>query len=499
MSGEMIRKLVIVGGGTAGWMTATLLSKLTRNKFAIELVESEEIGIIGVGEATIPAIKIYNQLIGLDEAEMMRETKGTFKLGIEFVNWREQGHSYIHGFGKIGADIFWMRTHQFWARMFPKGGVKDFDNFCIGVVAARQNKFAMPSANDPNSPLADIDYAFQFDAALYGQYLRRLAESNGVKRTEGKIVKVNQDANNGFIKSLDLENGTQITGDFFIDCSGSRGLLIAQTLGSGFDDYQKWLLCDRAWALPCSNAETLTPYTRSTAHEAGWRWRIPLQHRIGNGNVFSNAHMGEQMALDQLVANLDGEVLGEPRLVRFTPGKRSEVFKKNCVAIGLSSGFLEPLESTAIHLIQTAILRFLALFPSLEYNQSLVDEYNRQTTEEYEFIRDFIIAHYKVTNREDSEFWRYCKNMDVPQSLSHRIELMRTTGRFFKRNEELFREESWVQVLIGQGLEITPDTMTNLLSDDEAKEFLGDIVETIAENVARMRPHQDYINSYCKA
>ncbi len=499
MNSSKIKKLVIVGGGTAGWMCATLLSKLTHGNFAIELVESEEIGIIGVGEATIPAIRIFNQLIGLDEAEMMRATKGTFKLGIEFVDWREKGHSYIHGFGKIGSDIFWIRTHQFWSRMFPKGGVKDFDNFCIGVVAARQNKFAKPDVSDPNSPLADIDYAFQFDAALYGQYLRKLSEANGVKRTEGKITKVNQNSQSGFIESLDLENGTNIQGDFFVDCSGARGLLIAQTLGAQFDDYQKWLLCDRAWAVPCANAEILTPYTRSTAHESGWRWRIPLQHRIGNGNVFSSRYMGEQEALDQLLANLDGEILAEPRLVRFTPGKRREVFIKNCVAIGLSSGFLEPLESTAIHLIQSAVLRFLALFPSMEYNQSLVDEYNRQTTEEYEFIRDFIIAHYKVTKREDSELWRYCKNMEVPETLTHRIELLRTTGRFFKRNEELFREESWVQVLIGQGLEITPDVMTSLLSEDETRNYLNDVCETIADNVARMQSHQAYIDAYCRA
>lgn len=498
MQNSMIRKLVIVGGGTAGWMTATLLSKLTQNKFEIELIESDEIGIIGVGEATIPAIRIFNQLIGLDEAEMMRATNGTFKLGIEFVNWREKGHSYIHGFGKIGSDVYWMRTHHFWARMLNKGGIKDFDKFCIGVVAARNNKFAKPDVSNPNSPLADIDYAFQFDAALYGKYLRRLSEKNGVKRTEGKIVKVNQNANSGFIESVMLENGNTISGDFFVDCSGARGLLIAQTLSAEFDDYQKWLLCDRAIAVPCSNAPVLTPYTRSTAHEAGWCWRIPLQHRIGNGNVFSSKFMNEEKAQDHLLSNLDGQILAEPRLVKFTPGKRREVFIKNCVAIGLSSGFLEPLESTAIHLIQTAVLRLLALFPALEYNQALVDEYNNQTTEEYEFIRDFIIAHYKVTNREDSEFWRYCKNMDVPQSLTHRLELMKTTGRFFKRNEELFREESWVQVLIGQGLKINPDVMTGLLSDEDASEFLHDVAITIEENVRQMPTHQAYIDLYCK-
>lgn len=493
----MLKKVVIVGGGTAGWMTASLLSKLTMGALSIELVESEEIGIIGVGEATIPAIKIFNNFVKIKEDEMMRRTMATFKLGIEFVNWREKGHTYIHGFGKIGQDQLWMRFHHLWLKAQSEGKAEDFDNYCMGVVAARKAKFAMPFAAE-NAPTGDYDYAYQFDATLYGKYLRSLAEENGVKRTEGKIVKVHKDSATGFIKSVELESGKIIEGEFFIDCSGQRSLLLGQELGIGYEEWSKYLLCDSAWAVPCENSPTLLPYTKSIAHDSGWQWRIPLQHRIGNGHVYSSKYIDDDKAREILLQNLDGKPLAEPRLVKFTPGKRKKLFEKNVVAIGLSGGFLEPLESTAIHLIQAGILRLLALFPSNEFSQRDIDEYNLQAEKEYYYIRDFIIAHYKVTNREDTPFWQYCKNMEVPQSLIDRFELFKTSGRFFRDNNELFAEESWVQVLLGQGLQMTPDPMIGLFPAGHAASFIEDVKETIAACVNDMTGHQEFIDQYCK-
>ncbi|MBW8882235.1 MAG: tryptophan 7-halogenase, partial [Asticcacaulis sp.] len=370
---RLIRSVTIVGGGTAGWMTAALLSKLLLGRFEITLVESDEIGTIGVGEATIPAIKIFNQFCDLDENAFLKATQGTFKLGIEFVNWRDKGHHYIHGFGKIGSDLMWLRTHQFWLKMFPKGGFKDFDHYALNTLAARRNRFR-PRRPGEGPPLADFDYAYHFDASLYARFLRGQAEARGVKRIEGRIVDVSLRANDGFIDKVILTEGREVGGDLFVDCSGMRGLLIGDALGVGYEDWNHWLLNDRAFAVPCESARSsseavaqgkaspVTPYTRSTAHSSGWQWRIPLQHRIGNGHVFSSHHMSDDEAASILLANLDGRALADPRLVKFRPGKRHRSFEKNCVAIGLSGGFLEPLESTSIHLIQTGILRLLALF-----------------------------------------------------------------------------------------------------------------------------------------
>lgn len=498
MQNRLIKKITIVGGGTAGWMAASLLSKLTLGAFDIELVESDEIGIIGVGEATIPAIKIFNKFLEIDEAEIMRATQGTFKLGIEFVNWRDLGHTYVHGFGKIGQDLLWMRTHQFYNKLAAKGKNDDFDSFSICTSACRQNKFQMPSGQT-NTPLHDLDYAYQFDATLYGRYLRKLAETSGVKRTEGKIVDVIKDPLDGYIKKVKLESGQEIDGDFWIDCSGQRGILINGALGVGFESYSKWLLCNRAWAVQCESVEPLTPYTRSTARESGWQWRIPLQHRIGNGIVYSAEHLEDDKAAEILLNNLDGKPLTDPRLVKFNPGKRLRTFEKNCVAIGLSSGFLEPIESTAIHLIQSHLLRLLSLFPSKQFNPADIEEYNKQTQQEYEDIRDFIIAHYKITNREDTPFWKYCKNMEIPDRLQKRLELFKSSGRFFKFGEELFREESWVQVLLGQGFKMNPDPMADLIPDDDIMNFLDDIKDVIKDAVNDMPDHQKFIESYCKA
>ena len=495
-----LKNIVIVGGGTAGWMTAALFSKLLAGGYSITLVESEEIGIIGVGEATIPAIKVFNGLIGVDQNEMIRATQGTFKLGIEFVNWREPGHSYIHGFGKIGQDLMWLRTHQFWLKMAQTGRVKPFDHYALNVLAARRNRFDLPDRRDPNSPMADIDYAIHFDASLYAAYLRKQSEQRGVRRVEGKIVSVELKPETGYVDHVVMENGSTIGGDLFVDCSGMRGLLIGQALGVGYEDWSHWLLNDRALAVPCESVSPLTPYTRSTAHGSGWQWRIPLQHRTGNGHVYSSNHISDDEAASILLKNLDGKALADPRPVRFKPGKRDRAWEKNVVAIGLSSGFLEPLESTSIHLIQTAALRLIALFPSAGFNAVDVNEYNRQTDVEYRDIRDFIIAHYKVTNREDTPYWAYLKHMDIPEALSERLALFRSSARFFKRGiSELFGEESWVQVLLGQGLPMQYDPNVDLISEAQVTAFLKDVEEVIEDCANGMRGHAEYIAKHCKA
>jgi len=499
-SNPPLKRITIVGGGTAGWMTAALLSKLLLSGYEIRLIESEEIGIIGVGEATIPGIKIYNHLLGVDEDEMVRATQATFKLGIEFVNWREPGHSYIHGFGKIGQDLMWLHTHHFWLKMNAMGKVKSFDNYALNCLASRKNRFSPPDRRNPHSPLADIDYAFHFDASLYAAYLRKQSEARGVRRIEGKILSVVKRPEDGFIDHVVMENGTTVDGDLFIDCSGMRALLIGQALGVGYDDWGQWLLNDRALAVPCESVSPLTPYTRSTAHGSGWQWRIPLQHRIGNGHVYSSRHISDDEAASILLANLDGKALADPRPVRFQPGKRHRAWEKNVVAIGLSSGFLEPLESTSIHLIQTGILKLLALFPGQGFNAADIAEYNRQNDVEYHEIRDFIIAHYKVTNREDTPYWKYLKHMDIPETLQQRLDLFRASARFFTRyKSELFREESWVQVLLGQGLPMQYDPMIDMLPEAQILGFLKDIEEVIEDCANGMPLHADYIAKNCKA
>ena len=497
---EQTRTITIVGGGTAGWMTAALLSRLFTRGFEIRLIESDEIGTIGVGEATIPAIRTYNELAGLDQTEMIRATQATFKLGIQFVDWRELGHSYIHGFGKIGQDLLWLHPHHFWLKFAACGQADHFDNYALNCLAARKNRFALPDTSNPDSPFAGLDYAFHMDASLYARFLRGQSEARGVKRIEGRIVATKLRPEDGFVESVQLADGQELGGDLFIDCSGMRALLIGDAMGVGFEDWSHWLPCDRALAVPCESAPELTPYTRSTARTAGWQWRIPLQHRIGNGHVYASAQISDDEAATVLLANLDGKPLADPRPVRFAPGKRRKSWDKNVVAIGLASGFLEPLESTSIHLIQTAILRLIALFPANDFCAADIDEYNAQTDFEFCDVRDFIIAHYKVTNREDTPFWAYVKHMDIPDSLAERLALFRSSGRFFVHGKaELFREESWVQVLIGQGLPMQYDRMVDMIPDDEALSFLRDIEEVIADCAERMPAHADFIARFCRA
>ena len=497
---QPVRKVTIVGGGTAGWMTAAVLSKWL-SKVDVKLIESDEIGIIGVGEATIPHIRNYFALAGIDPLKMISESRATFKLGIEFVDWGAPGETYIHGFGKIGRDMLWLHPHQLWlaATARTPDCVQHFDQYCLNCVACHQNKFAFPEPRNPNSPLAGVDYAYHFDASLLARFLRSESEGRGVERVEGKIVDTILDPETGFVERVQLADGREVGGDLFIDCSGMRALLIGQALGNGYEDWNQWLLCDRAQAVPCESVEPITPYTRSTARVAGWQWRIPLQHRIGNGYVYASNLISDEDVARTLLGNLDGKALADPRPVKFAPGRRLKSWDRNVIAIGLSSGFLEPLESTSIHLIQTAIHRVLAMFPSTGFSAADIDEFNLQARTEYEDVRDFIIAHYKVTRRSGDPFWDHVRTMDVPDSLNDRLELFRSSGRFFKHNaQELFGEESWVQVLIGQGLEMHADPVTEFVTDDELDEFLADIASTNAAVASDMPDHGDFVRSLPK-
>lgn len=492
---QPVRTVTIVGGGTAGWMTAAVLSKWL-SKIEVRLVESDEIGTIGVGEATIPHIRNYLALAGIDPLKMVSETHATFKLGIQFVDWKAPGESYIHGFGKIGQDMLWLHTHQLWlaARERAPGSVKHFDHYALNCVASLKNRFAYPDMRTPNSPLAHIDYAYHFDATSFARFLRAESEARGVKRVEGRITEVIQNPESGFVEKVRLTDGREVDGDLFVDCSGMRALLIGDALDIGYEHWNQWLLCDRAMAVPCASVSPVTPYTRSTARTAGWQWRIPLQHRIGNGHVYSSSLMSDQEAAEILLANLDGEALADPRAVLFAPGRRLKAWEKNVVSVGLSSGFLEPLESTSIHLIQTGITRLLALFPAQGFSEPDIDEYNRQSQFEFEDVRDFVIAHYKVTNRSGEPFWDHVRTMDVPDSLTERLELFRSSGRFFRHGAaELFAEESWVQVLLGQGLETKPDPVTQFVPDQEIVAFLKDIEDVIEDVANDMPDHGDFV------
>jgi len=500
MGAATIKDVVIVGGGTAGWMAAAALSKLMGHACRIRLVESDEIATIGVGEATIPTIKAFNALLDIDEDEFLRKTQGTFKLGIEFVNWGQIGDAYIHGFGSIGASLGNVACHHYWLKLRQLGQAADLERYSINTAACRSGKYMRSVADMPNSPLGEIANAFHFDAGLYAQYLRTLSEARGVVRTEGRIVRTILRETDGFIDSVVLESGERIEGEFFIDCSGTRALLIGQALGVPYEDWSHWLPCNRAIAVPCASVSPLLPYTRATAHSAGWQWRIPLQSRIGNGLVYSSQFMSQDEATSTLLSHLDAPALAEPRHIPFVPGRRKKTWVKNCVAVGLSSGFFEPIESTNIHLIQSAIGRVISLFPNAGFHQADIDEYNSQIQFEYERIRDFIILHYKATQRTDSPFWNHCRDMAIPDSLQHRIDLFSSNGRAYREAAELFAEASWVQVMVGQRMR--PDgyhPYVDLLSDADLKAFLGNIESVIQKCVDVMPLHEAYIGQHCAA
>ncbi|MES2319332.1 MAG: tryptophan halogenase family protein [Pseudomonadota bacterium] len=497
---ERIEDIVIVGGGTAGWMTAAAMSRLLPAGHRIRLIESDQISTIGVGEATIPSIRAFNQLLGLDENEFMRQTQATFKLGIEFVNWGRQGDTYIHGFGQIGRDQAVAKFYQYWLKMHQLGEAGELGDYSINTLAPRHGKFMRPPADMPNSPLADIAYAFHFDAGLYAKHLRSVSENQGVLRREGRIVGTELRADDGFIEALVMESGERITGDLFIDCSGLAGLLIEKALHTGFEDWGGWLPVDSAIAVPCVSNGSLSPFTRSTAHKAGWQWRIPLQHRTGNGHVFSSKFMSADEAQAILMANLEGEALAEPRLIRFTTGKRKKAWNRNCVAIGLAGGFMEPLESTSIHMVQTAIMRLVACFPDRSFNQADTDLFNAQSDEEYERIRDFLIMHYRVNQLEGMAFWDYCRGMEVPTAVAQRIDLYQSHGRIFRKGDELFADASWLQVMHGQRLRARRyHPLVDQRSKEDIAAFLGAVKKTIAACVEAMPDHADYVAAMCPA
>ena len=500
MNDRNIKNIVIVGGGTAGWMAAAAFAKVLGTSVAVRLVESEAIGTVGVGEATVPHLKLFNDLIGIDDAEFIRQTTGTFKLGIQFNDWGKPGDSYVHGFGHIGHSLGLLPFHQYWIKANQAGFAQPLGAYSINTAAAVAGKF-MTSAQDvpKNSPLADIPYAYHFDAVRYARFLRGYAEQRGVRRTEGRVTEVRQHSESGFVEAVVLEDGSTLEGDLFIDCSGFRGLLIEQTLKTGYDDFSHWLPCDRAVALGCEKTGPPTPYTRATARPAGWQWRIPLQHRTGNGHVYSSEYMSDDEATAVLLDNLDGAPLGEPRLLRFTTGMRKQFWNRNVVAVGLSSGFMEPLESTSIFLIQSGIVRLLNLFPREGFSEVLIDQYNAMARFEFERIRDFLILHYKATTREDSPFWAYCKNMHIPDSLNQKIELFRDSGRFFRNAEEMFAEVSWVQVMIGQG--IVPrgyHPLVDQLSDADLRQYVSGVAQVVESCVGIMPRHQEFLDRCCK-
>ena len=499
MTHSSIRKVLIVGGGTAGWMTAAALSKVLRpEQTQVTLVESDQISTVGVGEATIPPIVAFNALLGLDEADFMRKTQASFKLAIEFVDWTRPGHRYLHPFGNYGLDIEAIKFHQIWRKFHAEAG--DIDQYNLAALAARLGRFALPS-RDPGEVLSSLKYAFHFDAGLYARYLRGYAEARGVIRREGKVVDVGLRGEDGFIESVTLDDGTRLEADLFIDCSGFRGLLIDKALKSGFVDWSYWLPNDRAVAVPCdSGGDGLTPFTRATAREAGWQWRIPLQHRTGNGYVYSSRHIDDDAARAVLLANLDGAPRAEPHVLRFTAGRREEIWKKNCVAIGLSSGFLEPLESTSIHMIQAGITKLLALFPDRGFDPGEIAEYNRLTILQVELIRDFIILHYKATERSDTPYWDHVRTMEVPESLRRKMDLFMHRGRLFQSDYDLFAEPSWIAVMLGQtGLPQAYDPLVDSLPDAALQNQLRRMAGLIDQTARALPTHQDFIARYCAA
>jgi tryptophan 7-halogenase len=489
---QEIRRIVIAGGGTAGWLAAAALSQQLKGVLDITLVESDEIGTVGVGESSIPPMRVFHKLLRIDEQDFMRSTEATFKLGISFEGWRRPGDHYIHSFGRNGKSTWLCEFHHFWLRSLEQGIDTELGDYCLELQAAKSQKFA-------TSPQSDINFAYHLDATVYAKFLRRFAEGHGVRRVEGKIKQVTQHEASGFIKALVLDSGQTIEGDFFVDCTGFRGLLIEQTLRSGFEDWSHWLTCDSAVAVQTESVGPPVPYTRAIAHEAGWRWRIPLQHRVGNGLVYSSRCMSDDEATAKLLRDIEGKTLIQPRVLKFRAGRRRQAWNKNCVALGLASGFLEPLESTSIHLIMTGVVRLMQMFPFNGVTQAFVDQYNDETRIELERIRDFIVLHYHATQREEP-FWRACQSLEIPETLVRRIRMFKAGAHAYQIEGELFRVDSWTQVMLGQG--IRPDHyhhVTHAMSERDLRQFLDGLRTSIVQAVAKMPSHQEFIDSYCKS
>lgn len=499
MSNDPIRKVVIVGGGTAGWVSAAVLSRTMGHALAIELVESDDIGTVGVGEATIPQIRLLLRVLGLDENDFLRHTNGTIKLGIQFNNWGRVGDSYMHAFGEVGRSLGMLPFYPYWLKHRQAGGKTGLWDYSLNYQAAIANRYAhLQQVGDTG--MAGLVHAYHFDATLVAAYLRKYAEKLNVKRTEGKIVDTTLRGSDGFIESLTLANGEQIQGDLFIDCSGFNGLLIEGALQTGYEDWTHWLPCDRAIAVPCEPVEPLQPYTQSSAHTAGWQWRIPLQNRIGNGHVYCSQYISDDEAQSVLMNNLDGAPLAEPRLLKFTPGRRKKFWNKNCVALGLASGFMEPLESTSIHMVQSGVDRMIKMFPDKGFSRVVTDEYNRQSTFEFERIRDFIILHYHANQRTDSQFWIDRRKMSVPAELTRKMDLFRDSGQIHRDAEELFTEVAWLQLMTGQ--HIIPNRyhpMADQITEQQLDQFLGTFRQVTGKAVNDLSTHREFINRNCAA
>jgi tryptophan 7-halogenase len=494
MTREPVSRVVILGGGTAGWMCAAGLSRMLDNRqVSVTLIESADIGTVGVGEATIPTIQTFNTLLGLDEGELLRQTQGTFKLGIQFIDWGRLGDSYIHPFGNYGIDRPEVKFHQMWLRLKAGGAdVGDIGEYNVSAMAATLNRFGRPEQGSRGLG-STMRFAYHIDAQLYARCLRTYSENRGVQRVDGVVTHVDQ-RDDGFVTSLVLKDGRRVEGDLFIDCSGFRGVLIEGALKAGYEDWSHWLPCDRAVALPCASAGALLPYTRATADRAGWRWRIPLRHRLGNGYVYSSAEIDDDAAERRLRETLEGEATGEPRFIRFVAGHRRKLWDRNVVALGLAGGFIEPLESTSIHLIQTGLSRLLLLFPDKSFNPVLREEFNSSSILEYEQIRDFIILHYKLTERSDSPFWRRCRDMPVPDSLRHKIELFRDGGRFFRFKDELFTDNSWLAVMLGQRLQPeTYDPVADSIPEDQMRRAILALRQGIRQYAQALPDHERYL------
>jgi tryptophan 7-halogenase len=487
-----IRKVVIAGGGTAGWVAAMTLSSQFGKLLDITLVESEDIGTVGVGESTVPPIVAFHKLLGIDEQTFMRECAATFKVGILFENWARIGDQYIHPFGRHGQSSWMSEFYAFWLHSREQGSKVPLGEYCYEWLAAMKGRFAI--RDNPR-----VNYAYHFDAALYARFLRKLSEAKGVKRVEGKIKRVTTNPQTEFVETLELDNGQKIEGDFFIDCTGFRGLLIEGALHTGFEDWSHWLPCDSAVAFQTVVDEPPAPVTACHAHEAGWRWNIPVQHRTGNGVVFCSRYMSDDEARHRLVTDSGGRPVKDPWIVRIKAGRRRKAWNKNVVAFGLASGFVEPLESTSIHMITTAAVRLGHFFPFGGIKQPAVDHYNELSKYEIERIRDFVCLHYHYTQRDDTPFWRHCSKMEIPDSLRQRVELFRKSGYAYKVEGELFTVDSWLSVMMGQRIE--PETWHQLARVDEKqlKDFLANYRAQVAQVVNALPIHGDFVKQYAGA
>ena len=506
MNDKTLKKIVIVGGGTAGWMAAAPMAQrlLAGKEHATEVIviESPEIGTIGVGEATLPTIRYYNKSLGLDGVDFVKRTQATFKVGIEFKDWGSLGHRFFHGFGDFGPAIENRSAYMHWLRLRSEGEVPPYEDWSTSTVMARHNRFFPPQGETPAAANA-YSYAFHFDAGLYASYLREYAVRRGAQHIEGMVVDVEVRPEDGFVSAVKLKDGRRIEGDLFIDCSGFRGLLIEGVMKAGYEDWSEMLPCNSALAVPSKRVaqpRKLTPYTMSTAKTAGWQWRIPLQHRTGNGHVYCNHFTSDEEAARTLIEGLDTEAIGTPRPLRFTTGRRRQSWVKNVVALGLASGFLEPLESTSIQLIMDAVSRLLQYFPDKDFKPHLAAEFNRKMLAQYASIRDFIILHYKLTQRTDSEFWRYCAAMPIPDTLQHQIELFRTSGRVAIYDPEGFAEPSWVSIMMGLGvMPQSYDPFVDRIDQGQLRLHFARVRAAIAQTVEGMPDHGEYIAQHARA